>query len=134
MVFLRNDRPAIGRTALAISTLVVVVIGGAIGISYPRSGQGAQASSTSSSSSISTSSSTTASSIRSSSTSSNTTTASHTPSAPLFTFLLNSSPQTILLYPGANLNYTSILVIPNPNSFQGAGLVGEAGIGSELVT
>jgi plastocyanin len=39
-----------------------------------------------------------------------------------------------LLYPGANLNYTSILVIPNPNSVQGAGLVGEAGIGSELVT
>jgi plastocyanin len=60
-------------------------------------------------------------------------TTSHTPSAPLFSFILNSSPQKILLYPGANLNYSSILVIPNPSNLQGAGLIGEAGIGSELV-
>jgi plastocyanin len=130
MVLLRKGRPAIARTALVILTLVVVVVGGAIGVSYPKSGQGT---STTSASSISTSSSASTSSTRSSSATTSTSTATHTPSAPLFTFNIDSTPRTILLYPGANLNYSSILVIPTPSNLQGAGLLGEAGIGSELV-
>jgi len=56
MAFLRRDRPAIGRTALAVLVIVVVVVGGAIGISLPKGGQKTSESTTTVASSTSSSS------------------------------------------------------------------------------
>jgi plastocyanin len=134
-VFLRKDRPAIGRTALAVLVIVVVIVGGAIGISFPKSGQKAAASSTTSSSSASLTSSTTAASSSASSSSSSvssSTTTSLTPTAPLFNFTLTTSPSTVLIAPGQTLNYSSVYLIPRPNTLEGNALL-NAGIGSELV-
>jgi len=134
-VFLRKDRPAIGRTALAGLVIIVVIVGGAIGIYFPKSGQGASATSTTSSTSASRSSSAIAASSSassSSSTVSSSTTTSLTPSAPLFNFTLTSSPSTILIAPGQTLNYSSVFLIPRPNSLQGHAVLNN-GIGSELV-
>ncbi|MDA4117886.1 MAG: hypothetical protein OK455_06025 [Thaumarchaeota archaeon] len=144
-----KDRPAIGRVALAILIIFVVVVGGAIGISYPKPKQSAPATSTttttpsstaiSSSSAatssiptISTSSTTTSAPSSSSSAVSSTTVApSLKPSDPLFHFVLNSLPNRILLAPGANLTYATLSVVPLPSSHEAAGQPLESG--DELV-
>jgi plastocyanin len=112
-----------------------MLVGGAIGISYPKPGQRSTASSTIETSSISLSSSTATSSVSSSSVtsvSSNTTTTPPPLVAPLFNFTLTTSPHMILISPGQTLNYSSVILIPRPNSLQGAAVL-NAGIGSELV-
>ena len=133
-----NDRPAIGKMALAMLVIVVIVVGGAIGISFPKPGQGAIVTSTAAPSTSATPSSTstpsalnTTTAATSSSVSSIATTPSLTMSAPLFNFVLISVPQTILLSPGANLTYPTLAVIPLPNSHEVPGNPLE--VGSELV-
>lgn len=133
-----NDRAAIGGMGLALLVIVVIVVGGAVGISYPKAGQGAvvtrtiaptTSASTSSASTPSASSTTTV--TTSSAVSSVATTSQLTASAPLFNFVLSSFPQRILLSPGANLTYATLSVIPLPSSHQVAGLPLE--VGDELV-
>lgn len=53
------------------------------------------------------------------------------PQPPLFTFALNSAPVNIIVNQGGNLNYSEILVVPQPNKFQGAA-PGQASV-SELI-
>ncbi len=119
-----KDRPAIGKMALAVLVIVVVVIGGAIGVSYPKAGQGAPAA-------TSTSASTNSSSTPSSSVSSIATASSLTASAPLFNFVLGTQPVTIVLAPGANLTFATLSVIPLPSSHELAGQ--PLDVGAELV-
>jgi len=133
-----KDRPAIGRTGLAMLVVVVIVIGGAVGISFPKPGQGAVVTSTVvPSTSASTSSASTSSALNtttvatSSSLGSIAATPSLTPSTPLFNFVLISLPQRILLAPGANLTYASLSVNPLPSSREVEG--NPLAVGSELV-
>lgn len=131
-----QDRPAISTRALAVLVIVVVLVGGGIGVYYPRPASKAPASSTTSQSSSSSSS--TTSSAPSTSTTSSTTTSSETSTftptlaLPLFNFTLVSAPQNILIAAGQVLNYSSVILIPRPNSLQGQAVL-NAGIGSELV-
>lgn len=60
------------------------------------------------------------------------TTTSIAPAAPLFNFTLTTSPGRILIAPGETLNYSSVYLIPRPNTLEGNALL-NAGIGSELV-
>ncbi len=140
-MFLREDRPAISSRALAVLVIVVVGIGGAIGVAYPKPGQSASTTSSSSqmlsstsSTSLSSSAAASTSSVASSSATSNTTTSSTSPPLvpPLFNFTLTTAPQAILIAPGQVLNYSSVLLIPRPNNLQGQAIL-NAGIGSELV-
>jgi len=122
---LGEDRSALSPVAFVALLIMVVVVGGAIGISYPKSGLAAPAASTSSLSSSSVS----ISSISSSS-SPSATTATHQASAPAAKFVIDSYPNAILLSPGANLTYATILVTPLPSTF---GVGGGLEVGSELV-
>ncbi len=134
-LFPRESRPAMSTKALAVLVVVVVIVGGAVGISYPKSREGPVTSSVSTSSTASYSVSSSATATNSSSSTSvvsNTTTSSSTLSAPLFNFTLTSSPDTILIAPGDVMNYSSIVLIPRPNQLQGNAIM-NAGIGSELV-
>jgi plastocyanin len=128
-----KDRPAIGRIAVAILVIVVIVIGGAVGISFPKPGQGAVVTSTVAPSTFTSASasSTSTRSALSTTSSSIATTSLVTASAPLFHFILSSLPDRILLSPGANLTYASISVIPLPSSREVQGLPLE--VGAELV-
>jgi len=135
-----KDRPAIGRMALALMVVVVIVVGGAIGISYPRPGQGAVAtttvipsltSSTTTTSTSTTTASSTTTAAASSAVSSAVTPPTLTASAPLFNYVLNTLPPTILLAPGINVTYPTLSIIPLPSSHELAGLPLE--VGDELV-
>ncbi|MDA4115600.1 MAG: hypothetical protein OK442_03470 [Thaumarchaeota archaeon] len=146
----RVDRPAISTTAFAVLLIVVLVVGGAIGVFYPRPGQKASSSSTMSTSSTTSRSSTTTaqstsayssttasssiaetSSTTSSSVSSNAT--AIPPAPPLFNFTLNSAPSTILISPGTTIIYPNVVVTPLPSAYLGQAAGLNYGAGDELV-
>jgi plastocyanin len=136
MAFLREERPAIGRMALVVLTIAVVVVGGAIGALYPRPGQASSSTSTTSTtteSSVSSSSSTIALSSSSSSVSSSASSTTQTlAEPPLFDFNVNSTPSVILLDQGASRSYASVAIVPLPSSLiLNNGF--NVGIGDELV-
>lgn len=129
-MILRKARPALTTKTLAGLVIVVVAAGGAIGISYPRASPAVAQSSTTTLSTVSTSSAESSSSSSSSVSSSSAFTPTASP--PLFNFTVASAPYNVLIAPGDTLNYSSIVLIPRPNTLQGAAVLNN-GIGSELV-
>jgi plastocyanin len=145
MVFSGKDRPALSNSVLAIVIIVVLVVGGVVGYSFPK-GKPAAVSTTSTSntasqptvsaSSSSVSSSSTAHSSSSSSSSSvtgsSTSTTLAAPSPPLFNFTVETAPLAILIAPGSTVLYPSVVVVPRPSTLEGNAIFNQ-GIGSELV-
>jgi plastocyanin len=140
----KDGRQGLSTTVLAILVVIVIVIGGAIGIYYPKPAQKASIARTTAMSSTSTTSTaspsiTTASSsaaatssITSRSVGSNTT--SYPPAAsPLFNFTLTSGPATILMLPGSTIIYAYAIVTPLPSAAEGQAAALEFGVGDELV-
>jgi plastocyanin len=131
-------------TAFAVLLIVVLVIGGAIGIYYPRGSQKSSTSSTTSQSSTTAPSSVTTSGTSTSSVAETSSTASSsvgssttaTPPAlapPLFNFTLSSGPTTIIDAPGVTLIYPEVIVTPQPSAFLGQAAGLNNGAGDELV-
>jgi len=127
-------------TAFAVLLIIVLIVGGAIGIYYPRPAQRASSSSTTATSSTSTSlsapSSSSATATSSTTSSSVSSSAVRTPPAlapPLFNFSLNSGPGTILISPGNTLIYPNVIVTPLPSAFLGQAAGLDIGAGAELV-
>ena len=144
IVFPREDRPAISTTAFAVLLIIVIVVGGAIGISYPRSTQKASSTSTATTSSTASSATTSSASTSSSATSTSSTTTSSSASAntnstppspapPLFNFTLSSGPDTILMSAGSTIVYPNLYITPLPSAFEGQAAGLNYGAGDELV-
>lgn len=141
-MFPKKDRRALSTTAFAVVLVIVLIVGGAIGVYYPRSGKSASSSSstmgttssTAMSSNTATSSSASAtSSTLSSSVSSNTTRTTPALAHPLFNFTINSGPANILIAPGNTLIYANIGITPLPSAYLGQAAGLEVGAGDELV-
>ncbi|HUI00676.1 MAG TPA: hypothetical protein VLX56_03490 [Nitrososphaerales archaeon] len=142
-MLLGKGRRAISSTAFVLMVLVVIVVGGAIGISYPKAGHGvpgnittstttpsSSSTTTSTSSSSTTSTATTSSTASTSTASTSATFATHTATPPLANFGLAAYPLTMLGAPGGNYTYPVLSIIPLPSALQGAG---NLDVGDELV-